>query len=75
MFSGLSSVSIAVFVITVLSLVLVTGIPDFAQAFNFHTPSLLQSSVAILIGVSTLVLFDIVKRLYLFIYLKMQPAC
>lgn len=75
MFSGLSSVSIAVFLITVLSLALVTGIPDFAQAFNFHTPSLLQWSVAILTGTGTLMLFDIVKRVYWFVYLKMQPAC
>ena len=64
MFSGLSVVGLSVFVATMLGLVLVTGIPVFAQAFTFQTPSLYQWLAAFMIGVAMLVLFESTKRVY-----------
>ena len=61
MFTGLSSVGVAVLGGTLLGLAIVTAVPGIAEAFAFRPPSAQQSLLAAAVGVGMLLLFDASK--------------
>jgi Ca2+-transporting ATPase len=64
LFSDVSRVGMVVLLLTMLGLIIVTSIPSFSAAFNFHSPSLLQWLLAFVIGISLLPLFECMKALH-----------
>lgn len=64
LFSDVSRVGIAVLLLTMLGLIVVTGIPSLSAAFNFYSPTLLQWLLAFVIGISLLPLFEGMKAMH-----------